>query len=105
MRGCAGSRLTGPAPLGGAVNSPESATHPTLGLGAKLGGAACELAGVEAAPAMKNTPASAGPVRSMDVAQTLDMTAPFPCGRYPSARRLASLKSDPTPAAAVPTNC
>src|ERR1700730_12743323 len=37
--GCAGSCCTGPAPLAGRMNMRLYAYHPTLGLGAKLGGA------------------------------------------------------------------
>src|SRR5258705_10431541 len=70
--------MTGPAPFGGGMNSPENATHPTLGLGAKLGGAVCERAGVHAAPAIKNIPASVWPVHSnMDLVQTLMTAAPL----------------------------
>src|SRR5580765_6874693 len=37
--GCRGSSTTGPAPLFGGFKPPGSETQPTLGLGAKLGGA------------------------------------------------------------------
>src|SRR5436309_12369478 len=38
--GCAGSCITGPAPLAGGMNRRLYAYHPTLALGAKLGGSA-----------------------------------------------------------------
>src|SRR5436190_23964094 len=42
--GCAGSCCTGPAPLAGGMNMRLYAYHPTLGLGAKSGGALCAIA-------------------------------------------------------------
>src|SRR5258706_15473765 len=97
MRGCAGSRLTGPAPLGGARNSPETVTHPTLGLGAKSGGAVCAAA-AKAAPAMDTTPASKGALPSNgNIVRTLMISAPFfpPHDRRDGLRRFGR---DHTPA-------
>src|SRR5215467_11973147 len=67
-RGCAGSRLTGPGPDAGGMNSPDIATQPTLGLGAKLGVVFCALA-----VAMERTPASAEPA-----ANSVDLTIKAP---------------------------
>src|SRR5580704_131008 len=86
--------MTGPGPLEGVANSPERATHPTLGLGAKLGGAVCALAGHEAAPPMARTPASMGPLRSfMNFVPTPDITS----------SPLFGMMGDHTPPTAVPT--
>src|SRR5262245_54700234 len=59
--GCAGSCCTGPAPLAGGMNMRLYAYHPTLGLGAKLGGGPSAVA--EKLPARHTATASAPRVK------------------------------------------
>src|SRR5262245_42725994 len=58
------------------MNSPEKATHPTLGLGAKFGAdVVCELAGGDAA-ARRRTAAKLTPARGETIDRIPPMTAP-----------------------------